>query len=120
MGRLCGFYRPRENGDVFAGVDMARVTHEVVALTQTKWKDQAQAAGRTVAVKLDLLEVRPIAGNESELQEVFTNLIFNAVGAMPGGGTITLHTRQRGDEVLIEVGARWPGHHRSCDARYVG
>src|SRR5262249_42742558 len=34
--------------------------------------------------------VPPIRGNAAELREVFLNLLFNAVDAMPNGGTITL------------------------------
>ncbi|MBI1926084.1 response regulator [Candidatus Poribacteria bacterium] len=34
----------------------------------------------------------PIAGNEAELREMLTNLIFNAVDSMPQGGTVTFRT----------------------------
>jgi CheY-like chemotaxis protein len=37
------------------------------------------------------------------LREVVTNLIFNAVDAMPGGGTITLRTREESGRVILEV-----------------
>jgi signal transduction histidine kinase len=35
----------------------------------------------------------PIMGLESELREALINLVFNAVDAMPDGGTLTLRTR---------------------------
>jgi signal transduction histidine kinase len=39
----------------------------------------------------------------AELNQVWTNLIDNALGAMHGSGTLTLRTRQEGDLALIEV-----------------
>ena len=65
---------------------------EAVPLTQPKWKGQALADGRTITVNLDLAKVPPISGSAAELREVATNLIFNAVDAMPAGGTITLRS----------------------------
>ena len=32
-------------------------------------------------------------GSESEIREALTNLVFNAVDAMPDGGALTLRTR---------------------------
>jgi CheY-like chemotaxis protein/anti-sigma regulatory factor (Ser/Thr protein kinase) len=44
-----------------------------------------------------------VAGNGAELREVLTNLIFNAVDAMPKGGNISLRTRCDGNQVVLEV-----------------
>ena len=41
----------------------------------------------------------PVAGIESEIREALTNLIFNAVDAMPDGGTLTLRTKSTRDIV---------------------
>ncbi len=45
----------------------------------------------------------------AELNQVWTNLIDNAVTAMSGQGTLTLRTRRDGDRVLVEVGDTGPG-----------
>ena len=103
VSRLRDFYRPREDVDVFAALDLNNVIEEAVALTQPKWKDQALASGRTITIELDLSKIPPIAGNASELREALTNLIFNAVDAMPEGGTITLRTQRDGDRVVLET-----------------
>ncbi len=103
VGRLREFYRPREEGDVFLPLDLNKILEEVVPLTQPKWRDQALAGGRTIEVLLDLAKIPPIAGNASELREVATNLIFNAVDAMSESGTIMLRTIDGGDHVVFEV-----------------
>ncbi|MCA1618089.1 MAG: response regulator [Acidobacteria bacterium] len=38
-----------------------------------------------------------------ELREVLVNMVFNAVDAMPEGGTLTLSTQEAGDEVVLTV-----------------
>ncbi|MBM99288.1 MAG: hypothetical protein CMJ77_09190 [Planctomycetaceae bacterium] len=38
-----------------------------------------------------------------EMRTALTNLIFNAVDAMPGGGTLTLRLAERMNEVAIEI-----------------
>jgi signal transduction histidine kinase len=48
----------------------------------------------------DVPEIEAYAG---ELNQVWTNLIDNAVDAMDGVGTLTITTRPDGDHVLVEV-----------------
>jgi signal transduction histidine kinase len=45
----------------------------------------------------------------AELNQVWTNLIDNAIDAMDGAGTLRLATRAEGDDVVIEVGDTGPG-----------
>jgi signal transduction histidine kinase len=44
-----------------------------------------------------------------ELNQVWTNLIDNAVDAMDGTGTLRLTTRADGDRVVVEIGDTGPG-----------
>jgi signal transduction histidine kinase len=44
-----------------------------------------------------------------ELNQVWTNLIDNAVGAMGGNGTLTVHTALVEDQVCVEIGDTGPG-----------
>ena len=103
VSRLREFYRHREKGEFFQPVFLNQVVEQTISLTQPRWKDQAQANGVTVDVQADLQEVPLIAGNEAELREVLTNLIFNAVDAMPRDGTVTLRTRLDEGWVVLEV-----------------
>jgi len=103
ISRLRDFYRPREVTDVFSRTDLNEIVEQAVPLTQPKWKGQALADGRTITVELDLAKLPPISGNAAELREVATNLIFNAVDAMPDGGTITLRTSASDGHAVLEV-----------------
>ena len=98
--RLRDFYRPADAADVRVTVDMNQICEQAVGFTAPKWKG---AAGGAVEVVTDFGEVSAVLGSAPELREVLTNLIFNAVDAMPGGGLITVRTRAVSDHVRVEV-----------------
>jgi signal transduction histidine kinase len=56
-----------------------------------------------VVVERDLADIPPISAYEGELNQVWTNLIDNAVDAMDGSGTLRVSTRRDGDAVVVEV-----------------
>jgi signal transduction histidine kinase len=103
VSRLRDFYRSRESEDIFAAVDLNEVIEQSVSLTQPKWKTQALTSGRKIEMELDLEKLPPVSGNPAELREAFTNLIFNAVDAMPAGGTVTLRSHPEDNAVLFEI-----------------
>jgi signal transduction histidine kinase len=45
----------------------------------------------------------------SELNQVWTNLLDNAIGALGSGGTITITTRRDGDRAIVEIADDGPG-----------
>jgi len=53
--------------------------------------------------------VPPVQAHAGELNQVWTNLIDNAVEAMDGKGTLRLSTRAEQDCVVIEIGDTGPG-----------
>lgn len=48
-------------------------------------------------------DLPPVTGAESEIREALTNLVFNAVDAMPRGGILALRTKLSGKNVCLEV-----------------
>jgi signal transduction histidine kinase len=54
-------------------------------------------------------DVPPLDAYAGELNQVWTNLIDNAVDAMAGEGTLWLTTRREDDSVVVEVGDSGPG-----------
>jgi PAS domain S-box-containing protein len=100
--RIQTFGRPIDMADI-THVDLCQVARDIVDMTSPKWKTGPELAGRTVTAELDLEPVPPILSQGSAWEEILSNLIFNAVDAMPQGGTITIGTRLDGDSATIRV-----------------
>lgn len=103
VSRLRDFYRPRDTADLFVAVDLNLIAEQAVLSTQPKWKKSLLANETAITVVTELQPVSAVVGNPSELREILTNLIFNAVDAMPHGGKITVRTRMANREAIIEV-----------------
>ena len=84
-------------------VDLAEVVREVVEATRPRWSDQAQARGVTYTMRLDVPPVPAVIGDAAELREALVNLLFNALDAMPQGGSLTFATGIDGDRVVCVV-----------------
>jgi len=100
--RIQDFARSRTERD-FELVDLNTLLQETVEITRTRWKDQAEMHDVRIDVTLERGAIPPVRGNASELREIYTNLIFNAVDAMPDGGSILLRSRADGGDVVVEV-----------------
>ena len=83
--------------------NLGELVLQTIEHTRPRWKDQAQAAGVFIEVKTDLQKVPPMIGEEFAIREILTNLIINAVDAMPAGGTITLGTALESELVRLWV-----------------
>jgi len=87
--RILGFARAKGE-EQLEPVEIASLLQQVVEIARPRWKDEAQARGARINVALALEPAPAVRGNAAELREVFLNLLFNAVDAMPTGGTVTL------------------------------
>jgi signal transduction histidine kinase len=103
VSRLREFYRPAETNEEFPIVDLAKIIQQAVSLTEPKWRHQTQANGTTIRVSTEFKALPTVAGEESALREVLTNLIFNAVDAMPEGGRISLETSIEGENAVLRM-----------------
>ena len=101
--RLSEFARQRAQRDELLPVDLNAMVRQTVELTQPRWKDQTQATGRTIQVATDLQAIPVIVGEDFALREMLTNLIFNAVDALPVGGQITIGTAAEGGWVRLWI-----------------
>ncbi len=116
VGRMRDFYRPTDADAEVEPVDLNALALQVVELTRARWSDMPQQRGVVVTVSTALEADLPRAmGSAAELREALTNLIFNAVDAMPEGGTITIRTKtlqalpNGKPGVRLEVGDTGPG-----------
>jgi signal transduction histidine kinase len=104
LARMREFYRAREPQLNPLPVDANALIEQVIELTRARWSAMPQQSGAFISVTKELTTpLPPILGLESEIREALTNLIFNAVDAMPDGGTLTLRTRVRHDKIDLDV-----------------
>jgi signal transduction histidine kinase/ActR/RegA family two-component response regulator len=101
--RIQDFARQRRSHD-FAPVAADQLLLDAKEMTRPRWKDSAEANNAYIRVAIQTDSSAFLMGDESELREVLVNMIFNAVDAMPGGGTLTLAARAEGEQVLLSVG----------------
>ncbi len=99
VARMREFYREREPQLLLARVALNQVVQQVIDLTRARWSNQPQERGIVIDLRTELTEDLPdIMGAEGEIRDALTNLVFNAVDAMPHGGTLTLRTRTLTDQ----------------------
>ena len=73
------------------------------AAAHTKWRDAAEAEGRHISLHVEVVDRPVIQGSPGRLRELMTNLIFNAVDALPTGGTIRLTVGVSDAQGVVEV-----------------
>ena len=101
--RIQKFARLRPD-EPFVSLDLNSVVNDSVAITQPRWEERAAKGGLPLRMELSLPAIPPVMGRPSELNEVVTNLILNAIDAMPEGGVLSIRTSvERGDSVVLTV-----------------
>ena len=101
--RIQNFSRARSRADDFMPVRVSDVVRDAVDITRPRWRHDAEALGFKYDVRLewDTDEDTLVHGEPSELREVFVNIIFNALDAMPVGGVLGI--RATADERHVVV-----------------
>ena len=100
--RLQDFTRKRTHQELL-NVDVNSMIKDCIEITKPKWKDEVQRRGILIEIVSNLEEIPSVLGNASELREVITNMIFNAIEAMPEGGKIEIRTYQKRKQVFIQI-----------------
>ena len=101
--RLHEFYRPRRDTELFKPVNLSAIIERTILLTEPQWKSGAKVKGLTIRIQTELQPKVTVFADEAELCDAFTNLVFNAVEAMPRGGTITFRTRTQSELAVLEI-----------------
>jgi signal transduction histidine kinase len=94
VSRMREFYRDRETQLTLQRVDVNESVRQVIDLTRPRWSDLPQQRGTVIELRAELApELPAIMAADNEIRDALTNLIFNAVDAMPSGGVLSLVTR---------------------------
>ena len=92
-------------------IDVTEGLESTLAMLGQKLRD------RVTVVRDYGADVPRIEGYAGELNQVWTNLIDNAVEAMDGVGTLRVTTRAEGAHVVVEIGDTGPGMSPEVAAR---
>ncbi len=98
--RMQDFARLRTD-EKFIPIKVKEIIEEVLALTRPKWRDDAEMQGVIIEPVVEIEEEMYVLGDPSDLKGSFTNLIFNAVDAMPEGGVLSIKAQIRNDKIVI-------------------
>lgn len=86
-----------------SAVDLEALIREAIAQTQWTWKERGPQGGAAIDWQLQVQPLPPIQANATELQETCTNLLLNALEAMPTGGRLQVNARPAPAGVEIEI-----------------
>ncbi len=81
----------------FYKVDLRESLRTIISLIDYKLKDM------NINLDLNLSHIRPIWAQEDRLQQVFINIIINAIDAMPTGGTLKIGLSQVDNLAVIKI-----------------
>jgi GAF domain-containing protein len=98
LSRIQKFTKAKKD-TLFSPVDFNQVVEDSLEMARTCWQNPAIRPEIRIDVRKDLEEIEKVRGDATELREVVTNLIINAVDAMPQGGALSLKTQE--DEGFI-------------------
>ena len=101
VSRLRDFYRPRGAADLFEPLDLNEIATQSIALAKPRCAKRE--SGQAISFETAFDSEVTVAGIGAELREVLTNLIFNALDAIPDAGTITLRTKFHDGAAIVEV-----------------
>jgi signal transduction histidine kinase len=95
----------------YSQMDRASMQHvDVIAGLESTLVMLGHKIGDRIEVVRDYgADVPRIDAYAGELNQVWTNLIDNAVGAMDGAGTLRVSTRAERDVIVVEIGDSGPG-----------
>src|SRR4051812_38947196 len=87
----------------FIAVDLTGIISDVVEATAPRWRDQAQRQGRSINVETSTNRPVYVLGDPSELREALSNMVLNAVDAIPTSGSIDISLTTRANKVFVCV-----------------
>ena len=99
LRRILEFAR-RDTANEFGPVELGYLITSSIEIARPKWQTKSRVG--TIELKVEANTTVYVMGEQAELREVVLNLIFNAVDAMPTGGTMEIGARAE-----IDSGCFW-------------
>ncbi|NQV30449.1 MAG: response regulator [Candidatus Marinimicrobia bacterium] len=96
-------YAKGENSRTMDSLDFHNLMDNVLFITQHKWAGLPEEKGIVIKLITEFEDDLYLKGNKSELINAFTNLIVNAVDAMPDGGVLKLIAKRSDDHIMVIV-----------------
>ncbi len=84
-------------------VDINCLIDDSIEMIRPRWQNLVQENGIKFTLEKDLKLDAVVYVDSSEIREVFTNILLNALDAMPGGGTISISNRIKDNAVTIFI-----------------
>src|SRR5262249_29627533 len=95
--RVQDFARQRRAEQLTQPTDLDQLARQALEMTRHRWE------GAGVELIVDASSGATVLGTPCELREVITNLVFNAVDAMPKGGQLRVRTWRTGERACLSV-----------------
>ncbi len=109
--RLRDFHGAPSAHDRRESVSVEKLIEQAIEFSRPRWQSESHARGTPIEIATDIAEVAPISGNLSELRDLLTALLFNAIEAMPQGGRISIRTQLWGRRVEVSLTDAGVGMH---------
>ncbi len=102
--KILMFSKIKNDAEEYVLSEIGDLIAQSIDFTSPRWKNEAQANSIDYQInKEGLKSVSPIMCNPSELREVFINIIYNALDAMPDGGIISFSTWNSDNTVFVGI-----------------
>jgi signal transduction histidine kinase len=100
--RLREFAGVRGDRD-FEQVSLNQLAEGALQMVECRRVELKKTIGIKIEIGTELNETAPVRVNSAELREALVNIIFNAMDAMPEGGSITIKSGQENGSALLSI-----------------
>lgn len=84
-------------------IDLVQLIGQVVEFTKPKWLTEAQRRGVKLEIVLSVPKSLTVSGVDTELRQVFTNLLLHSIESMTRSGQIRIELQREGSEALVSI-----------------